>query len=268
MNHYETLGVDKTATQAEIKKAYRKLSMQYHPDKGGDEERFKQVAQAYGVIGDEHKRRQYDQQQANPFANFNNMDGMDGNFSDLFNQFFSGARHQPVKGADVRVEMHISFEEAFTGCSKQFNINGRAVNVNLKPGVRSGQKLRLRGYGQPHPFNSELPAGDCIITVGVMHNAEWIVDNQDNIWQDVNMPWYDIMLGKKVSINTIEGPINITIPENTQPGSTLRIKEKGWPNYDTGLRGALLCKIIPTYPELNSTQLEYIKKVRNNYEQL
>ena len=80
MSHYQTLGVDKTATQAEIKKAYRKLSMQHHPDRGGDDNRFKEIAEAYGIIGDEQKRQQYDTMQENPFANFSNMGGMDGNF--------------------------------------------------------------------------------------------------------------------------------------------------------------------------------------------
>ena len=89
MSHYQTLGVDKTATQAEIKKAYRKLSMKHHPDRGGDESKFKEIADAYAVIGDESKRQQYDAVQENPFANFGNMGGMEGNFSDLFNQFFS-----------------------------------------------------------------------------------------------------------------------------------------------------------------------------------
>ena len=90
MSHYQTLGVDKTATQSEIKKAYRKLTMQHHPDKGGDENKFKEIAEAYAVIGDEQKRQQYDAVQDNPFANFGSMGGMDGNFGDIFNQFFGG----------------------------------------------------------------------------------------------------------------------------------------------------------------------------------
>jgi curved DNA-binding protein len=265
VNHYETLGVDKTATQAEIKKAYRKLSMQYHPDKGGDEEKFKQVAQAYAVVGDEQKRQQYDAQQANPFANFNNMGGMDGNFSDLFNQFFGsqGFRQQTMnKGNDVRVDMHISFKEAFTGTSKNFSIGGEQISIHINPGAKNGSTMQIAGKGQPHPYNSQLPNGNLIIKIHVELNSEFIIDHNNDVWVDISIPWYDIMTGSKITVRSLDGPLSIQIPENSIPGKTLRIKGKGWPHYGGSGRGNLMLKLNPTYPALNKDQLEYIKKVQ------
>src|SRR6056300_1513000 len=119
MSHYDTLGVDKTATQDEIKKAYRKLSKQYHPDvNGGDDERFKQIVEAYEVIGDEQKRQTYDMRGSG--ADFFNSFGFDSrvNSSDIFDQVFGGncGRQQNMgKGMDVTVEMHIDFAEGFNG---------------------------------------------------------------------------------------------------------------------------------------------------------
>lgn len=267
MSHYQTLGVDKTATQSEIKKAYRKLSMQHHPDKGGDTKRFQEIADAYAVVGDEQKRQQYDAMQQNPFANFGDMNGMDGNFSDLFNQFFGGRgpfqRQQP-KGNDVRVHIHLSFSEAFYGCTKDFRIDSKPITLNIRPGAKSGQKLILKGEGQAHPFNSQLPNGDVIVEISVELNSEYVIDQNNNIWKEVTMPWYDIMAGNKITISVIDGSISINIPENTKPGKVLRIKERGWPNYDNGHRGNLMIKLIASYPDLNHEQLEYIKKIQNS----
>lgn len=268
MSHYATLGIDKTSTQAEIKKAYRKLSMQHHPDRGGSEDKFKEIADAYNVLGDEQKRQQYDAMQQNPFANFNNMGGMDGNFSDIFNQFFgqtgTGQRQQAARGSDIRVNMNITFEEAFYGCSKSFSINGHQLKLDLKPGIKTGQRFRIRGKGQPNPFNSQAPVGDVIVEMQVRYSPEFIVDENNSIWVEVSLPWFEIMSGTRIVISTVDGPISINVPEGTNPGKVLRIKEKGWPDYNTQVRGSLMCRLNATYPELNETQLEYIKKVEIN----
>ncbi len=250
----------------EIKKAYRKLSMQHHPDKGGDTKRFQEIADAYAILGNESKRAEYDAVGENPFGNmFNNMGGMDGNFSDLFNNVFGQQQRQrQQKGTDVRVDMHITFMESFTGCSKRFNLNGEDHSIYLKAGVKTGQKFRLRGKGQAHPFNTQLPSGDLIVIIHVQMSPEYIIDQNNDVWIDVTLPWYDIMAGTKITIDTLDGPISITVAEDTTPGKVLRIKERGWPNYDTQLRGSLMVKLNPSYPELNETQLEYIKKVGIN----
>jgi DnaJ-class molecular chaperone len=266
MSHYETLGVDKTATQDEIKKAYRKLSKQYHPDMStGDEAKFKQIAEAYDVLGDEQKRQTYDTRGSG--ADFFNSFGFDSrvNMSDIFDQMFGqnfGRQQSMSKGMDVNVEMHIDFNEALRGTSKRFSMNGHEINVNFKPGLKSGQKFRLHGKGQPHPYNSSLPPGDMIIIVNVKVDPRFILEG-NNIWVEHTMPWYDVMLGKRVEINSPEGPIVITVPRGTTPGKNLRIKDKGYPIYGTEQRGDLMCRIYAIYPELNHDSFEYIDKVKN-----
>lgn len=263
MDPYNILGVDKTSSQDEIKKAYRRLAKEHHPDKnGGDDIRFKEIAEAYEKIGDESSRQKHDSA-----SNFQNFDGFnfDGrvNMSDLFDNIFGNAfnHKQSTKGQDLRLDLHISFDEAYSGTSKQFPINGQDIKIDLKPGLKTGMKLRVSGKGQPHQYNSTLPNGDLIIHIHVMHNSDWILQEND-IWLEIDLPWHDIFLGTKVSINTPDGQIYINIPKNSHPGKTLRIKDRGYPIYDTDKKGSLLCKLNASYSELNSEQLEYIEKVK------
>lgn len=264
MSHYQTLGLDKSATQAEIKKAYRKLSMKHHPDKGGNEDKFKEIADAYTVVGDEKKRQNYDAVQENPFASFSDMNGMEGNFSDLFNQFYrgnAGFQQQQAKGNDVRVQIHINFTEAFYGVTKSFRIGSQPITMHIKSGAKNGQKFTIMGKGQPHPFNSQLPNGNVIVEVSVELSADNVIDGQNNIWREYSLPWFDIMTGCKITINTLDGPLAVMIPKHSQPGKVLRLKNKGWPDYATGVRGNLMLKLNPSYPDLNDQQIEYISKV-------
>lgn len=263
MDPYSILGVDKTSSHDEIKKSYRRLAKEHHPDKnGGDDTRFKEIAEAYEKIGDESSRQQWD-----ATSNFQNFSGFDGrvNMSDLFDQVFGNAfnsSRQSTKGSDLRLDLHLSFDEAYHGTSKQFTVNGQDLRVDFKPGLKSGMKLRIAGKGQPHQFNSTLPNGDLIIHVHVIHNSNWILQG-DDIWVELNINWYDIFLGTKVSVDTPSGQLYINIPENSYPGKTLRIKDRGYPIYNTDKKGALLCKLNPIYNELNHDQLEYIKKVKD-----
>lgn len=262
MDPYSVLGVDKTSSQDDIKKAYRRLAKEHHPDKnGGDDVKFKEIAEAYEKIGDESSRQRYD-----ATSNFQNFNGFDGrvNMSDLFDQLFGnafGSQHSS-KGMDLRLDLHLSFDEAYHGTSKRITLNGQEIKIDLLPGLKSGQKLKVTGKGQPHQYNSTLPPGDLIIHIHVIHNMDWILQG-DDIWINLELPWYDIFLGTKVSVNTPEGMIFINIPKNSYPGKTLRIRDRGWPIYGTDKKGALLCKLNAVYSELNDEQLEYIQKVKN-----
>lgn len=262
MDPYNILGVDKSSSQDDIKQAYRKLAKEHHPDKnGGSDDRFKQIAEAYEKIGDESSRKQYDNT-----SNFQNFSGFEGRFnmSDIFDQMFGNAfnSQQTTKGTDLRLDLHLSFDEAYHGTSKQFAVNGQEIKVDFKPGLKTGMKLRVPGKGQPHQYNSTMPNGDLIIHVHVMYRTEWILQN-DDIWIELDLPWYDIMMGTKMSVNTPEGMIYINIPKNSYPGKTLRIKDRGYPIYGTENKGALLCKLNARYYELNDEQIEYIEKVKN-----
>jgi curved DNA-binding protein len=261
MDPYSILEVDKTSSQDEIKKAYRRLAKKHHPDKnGGDDVRFKEIAEAYEKVGDESARQQFDA--TNNFQNFNGFDGK-VNMSDVFDHMFGNAFNgkQSTKGLDLRLDLHLSFDEAYSGTSKQFKVNGQELKVDFKPGLKTGMKLRVPGKGQPHQYNSTLPSGDLIINVHVMYRPDWILQGND-IWLELNIPWFDIFLGTKISVNTPEGQIYINVPRNSYPGKSLRIKDRGYPIYGTDNKGALLCKLNAVYNELNEEQLEYIEKVQ------
>lgn len=265
MSHYATLGVEQTASQDEIKKAYRKLSKQYHPDVNPDgASEFRNIAEAYDILGDKTKRSQYDasSNQQDFFNRFGN--GRD-NLSDMFNQVFGNAfgGQTQERGLDLRMEMHISFGEAYTGTTKTFNLNNGPISVDFKPGLLNGQKFRLSGKGQPHPYNTTLPNGDLIITIHVIPDSRFILEGT-NIWAEHTLPWWDIMLGTEIKVQTPEGHISIKVPKGTHPGKTLRVKERGFPIYGTENKGALLCRINATYPELNEGQLEYIKRIKED----
>lgn len=264
MSYYATLGVDENATQDEIKKAYRKLSKQFHPDVNPNgAEKFKDIADAYDTLGNEQKKAQYDAYSSNQRFSNSGFYGRE-DLSDMFDQVFSNAfgGQSRQRGYDFRVDMHISFGEAYTGTSKTFDLDGGRVSVDFKPGLLNGQKFKLKGKGAPHKLNSSLPNGDLIVTVHVIPQADFILNGND-IWVEKSIPWWDIMLGCEISILTPEGYINIKVPKGSYPGKTLRIKEKGFPIYDTKNKGAILCRLNATYPELNEEQLEYIHKIKN-----
>lgn len=268
MSYYQTLGVEQTATQDEIKKAYRKLSKEHHPDvNGGDDTRFKEIAAAYDILGNEQKRQQYDAQQGGHdfFSQFARGAGQNHSMSDIFDQFFGGQfrQQQAQKGPDYRVDMHISFEEAFNGTRKEFSLNGQNLSVEFKPGLKTGQKFRLKGKGGPHPYNSNLPNGDVMVHVQVMTDGRFILQGND-IWIEHSIPWWDIITGTKINAWTPDGLISINIPKGTAPGKTLRIKGKGYPIYNTDTRGDLLCRVNPTYPELNEQQISLVEQIKEH----
>jgi len=263
MDPYNVLGLDKTATHDEIKKSYRKLAKEHHPDKnGGADAKFKEIAEAYEKIGDESRRQKYDS--TSGFQNFSGFDGRT-NMADMFDQVFGNAfnTQHSKKGFDLRLDLHMSFDEAYHGTSKQFAVNDQNIKVDFKPGLKTGMKLRVPGKGQPHQYNTTLPPGDLIINIHVIFNKSWILQG-DDIWIELNIDWCDIFLGTKIIVNTPSGDINLNIPVNSFPGKTLRIKDRGYPIYGTELKGAILCKLNAKYSTLNDKQLEYIEKVKNS----
>ena len=269
MNLYDVLGVDKSASDSDIKKAYRKQAKIHHPDRNGDEEKFKQITEAYEVLGNKTKRDNYDKwgnpdgnpMGGNPFGGGGNPFG-DGAFSEMFEQFF-GKRANPrsKKGDDFRVNMTVSFEEAYFGTRKEFNVNGERIAMNFKPGIKTGQRFRVKGKGGYNRYNSEAPRGDIIVDINVLHNQTYIIQGND-LWIEKTFDWYDIILGCKIEVDTPEGPLLVRIPKNSYPGKVLRIVEKGFPIYNTNSKGSLLLKINASYPELNNDQLEFIKKIK------
>lgn len=191
MNHYETLGVQETATQDEIKKAYRKLAAKHHPDKGGDTATFQKISAAYEVIGDQNKRAQYDAQRQggfgggefDPFAHAAAMGQGWHDVSSMFGQgspfehFFRGTRPQARrKNRDLNIRITVTFKQSYTGCDLEANYqlpNGKkqTVLIQVPAGIVSGQVIRYRDMGED--TDPSLPRGDLHVTVMVQHSQDF-----------------------------------------------------------------------------------------------
>lgn len=283
-DYYKILGIERTASQEDIKKAFRKLAVKYHPDKNpGDkkaEEKFKEVNEANDVLSDPEKRKKYDQfgenwahfsegaskgnSYSNPFGrgprggqqyyNINEEDFENafggGGFSDFFGNAFGksgqGRKSGPVTGNDLQAEMVISFEEAYRGANKIFNLNNQALSIKLKPGIADGQVLKLKGRGAFRVAGGAK--GDLYLTIRVQENPSFKrVDN--DLYSELNLDLYTAVLGGKVTINTLSGNISMDIPAGTQNDKVLRLRGKGMPYYnDQGKFGDLYVTVKVKIP--------------------
>ena len=297
-DYYKTLGVEKTASADEIKKAYRRLAKKHHPDKNqgnkASEEKFKEVSEANEVLSDPEKRKKYDQLGSNwknyentagaggnyysnpqqggrtySSANINDMFGGEGGFSDFFESFFGGnsgyASRQPRarKGKDYEAALNISLEEAFNGAEKEFTLDGKKIRVKITPGIEHGKKLRLKNQGAPGSTGGEK--GDLYITIQVESHPLYERKGND-LYYDIHVDLYTSLLGGKQTVKTIDGKtINVTIPAETDNGTTLRIKNMGMHySNNTELRGDLYVKINVRLPKnLTTQEKELITKLQS-----
>ncbi|MEM6846002.1 MAG: J domain-containing protein [Bacteroidota bacterium] len=294
-DYYKVLGVSKTATQEEIKKKYRKLAVKYHPDKNkGDkakEEKFKAITEAYEVLKDPEKRKQYDelgenwkyyqQQGANGGyggrgrtttqfdGDFSDLFGDGGGFSDFFESFFGrgsgsaqGRTSAAFKGADIQANVTISLEDAYEGGTRLINLNGTRLRMKLKPGIEDGQTLKIKGKGQPSIQGG--PAGDLYLTVDIAKHPQFERKGNDlYVTQSVDM--YTATLGGKVGIKTLKGTtINVTIPKGTDSGKALRLKGLGMPNYqNSNQTGNLFVQVkVVTPRNLTAEEEKLLKKLQ------
>ncbi|TPE45954.1 DnaJ C-terminal domain-containing protein [Pontibacter mangrovi] len=303
-DYYNILGVDKKATQAEIKKAYRSLAKKYHPDKNKGnkeaEEKFKDISEAYEVLGDEEKRKQYDQLGANwrqfqqqgaggqyygqPGGGFRGSyqgdfsdifgagGGGGGGFSDFFEQFFGGggaagfggqrAGGRAPKGQDYQAEMEISLQEAYTGTSRLLNVNEQQLRITTKPGVADGQVLRIKGKGAPAPAGGQ--PGDLYINVRVMPDARFERAG-DDLTTTLPVDMYTAILGGEVQAPTMSGQVKLKIPGGTQSGKILRLRGKGMPKYgQPDQHGDLYVKLEVNLPtSLSAEERELLERLRD-----
>lgn len=271
-DHYQTLGVSKTATQEEIKSAYRKLASKHHPDRGGDTATFQKIQAAYDTVGDSTKRAEYDNPQP---QGFHHSGGMPHGFEDIFRHFGgfgemfgnAGPRHQQQRNRTLNLQTTVSLEEAFTGKDLVATIKlptGRdqIVNVKIPAGVSDGTTLRLAGLGDDtHP---NLPRGDIHLSITVLPNQQFERQGDDLV-KELDVDALDAILGTEINVETIDHKIlSVSIKPGTQPGTIMGAQGYGMPNmHDNRFKGRLLLKvkiIIPTF--LTDEQKELIKQAR------
>ena len=346
-DYYETLGIDKSASQDEIKKAYRKMAKQYHPDMNPGnaeaEQKFKEVNEAYSILSDEEKKAKYDQFGHAAFdpsaggygaSGFGGFDGFDMN--DIFSSIFGGGSSRasranaPIDGDDITIRVSISFEEAVFGCKEEINFpkiqkcddcggsgaekgssidkcskcNGRGtvtvqqrtifgmtqttrqcpecngtgkiirkpcgnckgkglvkinkkLNVSIPAGIDDGQRVVLRGQG--HEGKNGGYPGDLIILVTVRPHTLFERDGYD-LYCEVPITFADAALGAEIKIPTLEGEVDLTIPEGTQTGAVFTVKQKGVQMLNSKGKGNLYVKVVVETPKgLNSEQKKLMR---------
>lgn len=272
MNYYETLGVEKTATETEIKSAYRKLAMQWHPDKNpGNKEaeaKFKEISEAYEVLKDAQKRNQYDMgPQTSGFShgfNPNNFNFRTGNLDDILSALH--AQHMQ-RNQDIHAIATITLEQAYQGHQTQLSIRAqsstRTISVSIPAGIANGARIRIAGQGE-HVF-TQFPPGDVYVSINILTHGSFIRKEQ-HLFQEIKIDAIDAILGTTMHACCIDGQmVDVTIPAGIQPGQKLRIAGKGMPIYgvDGGFGDMILVTVI-TVPILNDEQKEIIAKIRSN----
>ncbi|MBU6370538.1 MAG: DnaJ domain-containing protein [Patescibacteria group bacterium] len=283
-DYYKILGVEKNASQEDIKKAFRKLALEHHPDKGGNAERFKEASEAYSVLSDDKKRAQYDQfGSAGPAGagyggagGFNAQDfgfdfsgfqggNMQFDLNDIFGEFFGGGFQRARKGRDISVDLQITFAESVFGAEKQIRLTKSAnknrkeesFTVKIPADIDDGQTLRLAGAGEPLAGGVN---GDLYIRVHVMRDPMFAKDGK-NLVTELSVKLTDAVLGATHTVRTLDGDIDLKIPEGTSSGDILRVKGKGIP-YASDKRGDLLVRVKVKMPSRLS------RKAREDFENL
>ncbi len=297
---YQILGVSKSSSPDDIKKSYRKLAMQFHPDKNQGnkkaEEKFKEISEAYEVLSDETKKKNYDlfgHAEGNPFGSSNHQysqnrgggqqfGGADINdlFGDLFGDVFNaragaGARsgQKPAgRGSDLRYTLNISFEEAVSGCEKIISFmrqtgqkeESAKLSVTVPAGVKEGQRLKLSEEGD-RPTKG--PAGDLYVIIALQDHVLFRRDEHDVIL-DLPVKFTDAILGAEVEIPTLLGKAQIKIPPGIYSGQTLRLKGKGFPRIGGIGSGDMLIRlIIDTPTKISSKQKELIDEIHKQIDE-
>ena len=282
-DYYEVLGVKKGASDDEIKKAFRKLAIKYHPDKNpGDkeaEEKFKEANEAYSVLSDKTKRSRYDQfghagvggdGGGNPFGGgfggFSgngqsfNFDFGGGGFEDIINAMFGGGGFRAARrGRDYRTSITIDFEEAIFGATKTISVENEQIKLKIPAGIYDGQSIRLGGKGGEAP-NADGQRGDLYVEVRVRAHKT-LTREGELILSEITIPMTDAVLGTEVEVETVDGKITMKVPAGTQPGTNFKLSGHGAPRLGTDQRGPHIVTINVEIPKnLNKKQKELIEE--------
>ncbi len=279
---YTTLEIAPGASEAEIKKAYRKLARQYHPDVNKDpsaEEKFKEINAAYEVLSDKEKRAKYDQYGDSMFGgqnfhDFSRAQGGNVDLDEILRSMFSqggggfggggfggggfGGGFGRTVNLDLDANVTVPFAVAVLGGKHTINLSGESFDIKIPAGIKSGEKLRVRGKGKKH--GSQV--GDLYLRIDIAPNHEYEREG-DNLVKTFTVPLYAALFGGKVSVQTLEKEVTLKVPENTKNGQRFRLKEMGVMNRQSGIRGDLYLKaniVLPTVDSIDSDLVEQMKK--------
>lgn len=295
IDYYSVLGVPKNASEEDIKKAYRKLARQHHPDLNPNDaeanKKFQQINEAHEILSDPDKRKKYDQygehwqhaeqfeqarqQQGRPAqgsqtGDFDFSDGFGGaDFSDFLSSLFgqeggsrAGRRETMFRGQDYQAELQLSLREAYTAHKQTLTLAGKTISISIKAGVENGQKIKLTGYGAPGVNGG--PNGDLYITFVIADDPRYKRKGNDLYVTEV-IDLYTALLGGEKIIETLSGNVKITVPPETQNGTKVRLKGKGFPVYkQEGTFGDLYVEWQVTLPtNLTDEQKELFRQAAN-----
>ena len=267
MSYYDTLNVSQTATQEEIKKSYRKLAKEYHPDiNDGDDSKFKKLAEAYETLSDDKLRRIYDLKNMGRTSaqhEFERAWSSAFNQSDSFSDMFNNIYNETSKGPDVRVSLNITMEEVYYGTRRHINVGQGGFNLNIPKGILNGTKLKIRERGAEHPINSMAPRGDVIVTVNTLFDPDLVINGSD-IYVDIFLDWWDILLGGEFEVNTKINTVKIKVPQGSHDSKLLRVVGKGMPIYSTEEYGNLMVKLRTKKIDLSEDQIKLLKNIKES----
>lgn len=296
VDYYKILGIEKNSSPDQIKKAYRKLARKYHPDVNPGnkeaEKKFKEINEANEVLSNVENRKKYDkygenwkhgeeydqaqrqQNQSRQRSNAGNYDrtnfGEGEDFSDFFHDMFGGqggfgrssrgSSSGKFKGQDISAELNLELKDAAKTHQQTFDINGKKVRITIPAGVADGQKIVLKGYG--NPGHNGGPNGDLFVTFNIAKDEDFL-RNGDHLSLSVAIDLYTAILGGEVQIKTLDGHVNLKVKPETENGTKVRLKGKGFPIYKKENEfGDLLVTYSITLPK-NLTEHE-----RNLFQQL
>lgn len=283
IDYYEILGVSKGAPARDLKKAYRKLAQQFHPDKNPDdaaaETRFKEINEAYDVLGDAETRKEYDHARemgyfvggpggAQQYVRVEDLFGAEQGqrspfdvFGGLGDLFGSGRRErQPAAGRDLSAEMGLTFFEAIAGVTKQINVDGRKIKVKIPKGVEDGSRIRVRGSGEPSFGGGQ--AGDLFVTVAVGTHPLYTRSGAD-LHLAAPITFVEAALGSDIDVPTLDGKVRLRIPPGTPGGKRFKVTGRGI-ELANGKKGDLVVTVsidVPT--ELTDEQRALLEKLRD-----
>ena len=295
IDYYKILGIDKSATDAEVKKAYRKLARKYHPDLNPNnkeaELKFKEINEANEVLSHPENRKKYDQYgedwkhseefeksrrqqqsqsrggQPGGFAGFGGFSG-GGDYSDFFESMFGGrstggrSRTAQAKGGDYNAELHLDLKDVYTTHKRELKINGKNIRLTIPAGVENGQVIKISGMGA-EGINGG-PKGDLYIIFTIENRTKFKLDKH-NLYYTVDLNLYSALLGGEITVDTFDGKVKLKVLPGTQNGTKVKLKGKGFPVYKKeGVFGDLYITyqiVIPT--NLSEKEKELFKELAN-----